>query len=30
MDAAALLFVIITPFAMAYILYDALRDRGML
>jgi hypothetical protein len=30
MDAAALLFVIIAPFAMAYILFDALRDRGEL
>jgi hypothetical protein len=27
MDAAALVFVIIAPFAMAYILWDAYRDR---
>jgi hypothetical protein len=27
MDAAVIVFLIITPFAMAYILYDALRDR---
>jgi|APGre2960657404_1045060.scaffolds.fasta_scaffold00504_37 hypothetical protein len=30
MDAAALVFVILTPFAMLYVLYDALRDRGVL
>jgi hypothetical protein len=27
MDAAALVIVIIAPFVMAFILYDALRDR---
>ena len=27
MDAAVILFLTITPFAMVYILYDALRDR---
>jgi hypothetical protein len=27
MDAAALVFVIIAPFAMAYVLWDALEDR---
>ena len=27
MDAAVIVFLTITPFAMAYILYDALRDR---
>jgi hypothetical protein len=27
MDAAALVFVILTPFAMAYVLWDALEDR---
>jgi hypothetical protein len=27
MDGAVILFLIITPFAMAYILYDALMDR---
>jgi hypothetical protein len=30
MDAAVIVFLVITPFAMAYILYDALRDRGVL
>ncbi len=30
MDAAALVIVIMAPFAMAYILFDALRDRGEL
>jgi hypothetical protein len=30
MDAEAIVFVIITHLAMAYILYDALRDRGVL
>jgi len=27
MDAAVILFLVITPFAMAYILWDALEDR---
>jgi hypothetical protein len=27
MDAAVILFLVITPFAMAYIMYDALMDR---
>ena len=27
MDAAVIVFLIIAPFAMAYILYDALMDR---
>jgi len=27
MDAAVIVFLIITPFAMAYILWDALDDR---
>jgi len=30
MDAAVIVFLVITPFAMAYILFDALRDRGEL
>ena len=30
MDAAVIVFLIIAPFAMAFILYDALRDRGVL
>jgi hypothetical protein len=30
MDAAVIVFLVITPFAMAYVLYDALRDRGVL
>ncbi len=30
MDAAVIVFLVITPFAMAYILYDALRDRGVI
>ncbi len=29
MDAAVILFLIITPFAMAYILYDAYLDRSV-
>ena len=28
MDAAVIVFLIIAPFAMAYILYDAYCDRG--
>ena len=28
MDAAVIVFLIIAPFAMAYILWDAYRDRG--
>jgi hypothetical protein len=27
MDAAVIVFLIITPFAMAYVLWDALEDR---
>lgn len=30
MDAAVIVFLVITPFAMAYILFDALKDRGVL
>jgi hypothetical protein len=30
MDAAVIVFLVITPFVMAYILFDALKDRGML